>query len=147
MGKLSGDAKEYAESIGLSGNVEIVVNKSKWPSGGVGFSKPIDGKQVFNPKIEIYNNGTLTAKQFDEIVRHEMTHLKQGQTDRFFLQKIDGSWNIIWEGKPYMKMSEYNRIVNGFSGNASAAYIKKMYEKYRSLPWEAEAHLAGDPFK
>lgn len=141
------NARKYAEELGLKGNVSINIKNSDFDGGGVSWDKPVNNRMNFKPNIEIDATSKLTQRQVDEIIRHEMTHLKQNQSNRMFLQKDSGTWNIYWDGKPYMSMKEYTRLTNRFQGKASYKVRQAAYKKYRELPWEAEAHLAGDPFR
>ena len=145
--EIATNARKYAEELGLKGNVSINIKNSDFDGGGVSWGKPVNNRMNFKPNIEIDATSKLTQRQVDEIIRHEMTHLKQNQSNRMFLQKDAGTWNIYWDGKPYMSMKEYTRLTNRFQGKASYKVRQAAYKKYRELPWEAEAHLAGDPFR
>ena len=60
-------------------------------------------------------------------IGHEFTHLVQFRDKDLDLD--EKSKMLLWEGKPYMTITEYNKTTN--------------YEKYKKIPWEAAAIEAG----
>jgi hypothetical protein len=146
---LNAHAKNKAKEYGLTGNVGINIKKSKNTGGGVGWGDAnAKGQIKLKNDINITTDGSLSKRQYEQIINHEMTHLKQGQSDSFFLKKEGRDWTIFWEGKEYMKMSEYNKLTTRFQNPRLKASTRlKALKDYVNLPWELEAHLNdGDAF-
>jgi hypothetical protein len=137
----------YAREIGLNGNIGIQrVGSGDFQGGYV--------KSIYDPKTGRFEmqqtvfvkGGNMSKYQVEETVKHEMTHLKQFQDGRLDVKMNGGVLTKYWEGKPYISNREYSRIMNGFKSRSNAVR-QRSYKAYRELPWEVEAHNAGDPFK
>lgn len=129
---------------GVTGDVSIVFGYDSGMEGGAVSwvpSKTIRGGYEIDPTIKVFAEG-MSNRQITEIVRHEATHIKQAQDGRFYAKQ----GFFYWEGKKYLSVGTYSKYLKGMrSGDPDVR--KKAYSKYRSLPWEVEAHAAGDPFK
>lgn len=88
----------------------------------------------------------LTEAGVKEVIKHELTHLKQYQDGRLSMKTIDGVLYKMWEGKPYISQRSFETVMKQFSSKVFATR-QAAYRTYRNLPWEVEAHAAGDPFK
>lgn len=128
---------------GATGDIVVKIDtRGKSPGGAVGWSKKdSEGRRTILPEITIYARG-LNDSQILEVAKHESQHIKQSQSGRFY----DKDRFIYWEGQAYISQRAYSGIIRGFN-SISAAVRKRSYQQYRALPWEVEAHAAGDPFK
>jgi hypothetical protein len=145
LGQIKNFATEYANKIGVKGDVNIIFEYSKkgMSGGGVGWSKPDkDGKRLIRPNIEIkLGSDAKTSSVAQEIIKHEMTHILQSQRGDFYLlsageKAIQG---IYWKGNKILSVNDYN--------NLSKLNTLNKFTKYINLPWEKEAWKAGDPYK
>ena len=134
-------ARLKANEYGLTDNFVIEISKSKNVGGGVSFKKVSNDLSKFDNKVEIYTDGTLTKKQYNQIINHELRHVQQGQLDRLQMRRNkSGRWDLYWEGKKYMSATEYERLTKRITNpRLSAPKRYEAFKKYSNLPWEKEA--------
>lgn len=134
-------ARLKANEYGLTDNFVIEISKSKNVGGGVSFKKVSNDLSKFDNKVEIYTDGTLTKKQYNQIINHELRHVQQGQLDRLqMIRNKSGRWYLYWEGKRYMSATEYEKLTKRITNpRLSASKRAEAFNKYANLPWEKEA--------
>jgi hypothetical protein len=134
-------ARLKANEYGLTDNFVIEISKSENVGGGVSFKKVSNDLSKFDNKVEIYTDGTLTKKQYNQIINHELRHVQQGQLDRLQMRRNkSGRWDLYWEGKKYMSATEYERLTKRITNpRLSAPKRYEAFKKYSNLPWEKEA--------
>ena len=130
------------------GFVEFSTNVEK--QGDIYFAKPIYKVTVLGDKILTTNN----------IVAHELTHIKQMQDGRmkqgykerredYFGQTrvIRYEKGIYWEGKLHTTDKQYASITSALKRAKTKAAYDKALARYMSLPWEKEAYAAGEKYQ
>ena len=134
-------ARLKANEYGLTDNFVIEISKSENVGGGVSFKKVSNDLSKFDNKVEIYTDGTLTKKQYNQIINHELRHVQQGQLDRLQMRRNkSGRWDLYWEGKRYMSATEYEKLTKRITNpRLSAPKRYEAFKKYANLPWEKEA--------
>ena len=134
-------ARLKSNEYGLTDGFVIEISKSKNVGGGVSFKKVSNDLSKFDNKVEIYTDGTLTKKQYNQIINHELRHVQQGQLDRLQMRRNkSGRWDLYWEGKRYMSATEYEKLTKRITNpRLSASKRAEAFNKYANLPWEKEA--------
>tara|TARA_R100000951_G_scaffold58110_1_gene48790 strand:+ start:1084 stop:1542 length:459 start_codon:yes stop_codon:yes gene_type:complete len=136
---LTNYANTYAKSIGLNKkDFNISFDNLGDAGGDVSFVK-VEGTNIYKLKNEVRINSNMSEERKQQIIRHELTHVKQSKENRLY---IDGSrgrkGGLYWEGKKYMSLSSYQKILKGTSSKNLEIRVRNT-RKYRSLPWEVEA--------
>lgn len=144
------EAKKYAEEIGLSGNFSIKAAERKGSNGFVQMFEAADGKAYLETDTLYLNiNREGTMEDMIRTLRHEMTHLKQGQEKRLVIERLPDREKIAqfyFDGKPIITKKDYDDIQRGLrSANPKIREAARI--RYRNLPWEKEAYAAGDAYE
>lgn len=141
--------KRFAKEYGVSGDISVRVSKvrSGTEGGGVNFGAvDANGNATLKSVVFIRASSDLTKEQVQEIIKHELTHLKQSQSGRFYFNANRGTDGYYFDGKFVISAAGYRKIMRGMDSR-SYSVRQKSYQLYRNLPWEVEAHAAGDAFK
>ena len=145
MRKLNFDAYKYslskAKEFGVKGDVNIFYNPKSLDTGG-GTGWKINNKKEFVSNLKVNIDGKLNETQIKEVISHELKHIEQIQNKR--MEFKNGFY--YWNGRKYISNKTYTKYVKKMSSAKTFSERKKYYEKYIKLPWELEAHKAGDAF-
>ena len=80
--------------------------------------------------ITVQNGGIESNISF---ILHEFTHIKQKIRKEMTFEKRNNNWMLLWNGEPVISRADYTRIWKS----------DKEYNRYKALPWEAEAIELG----
>lgn len=135
-------ASNYAQSIGLNKNDYTITFENLGDYGGDVTYVNVKGTNIYKLKSEVRINSNMSEERKRQIVRHELTHVKQSKDNRLYIDGSSGrKGGIYWEGKKYMSLSAYQKIEQGITSRNLETRVKNI-RKYRSLPWEEEARAA-----
>jgi len=157
---------KQVKDLGITGSVNIEFREGKEFVGGfVSFDTKNnavkDGDTYYwNPiqKVTIIN-GKFRGDG-SSIIAHELTHIKQMQDGRlkqgykerkedYFGQTrvIRYDAGIYWDNKLYITFTDYVKILGALKKAKTQKAYNKALTKYKALPWEKEAHEAGDKYE
>ena len=85
----------------------------------------LNSNSVNNGKFYLHFNPNQSYRRIIQAMIHELTHVKQVSKKELLPNKDYTA--IIWKGKEYINIRDYNKI------------MKSDHISYTKLPWEAEA--------
>ena len=156
---------KQVKDLGITGNIEVEFRqpkKSERNAGGfVSHSSDIEkqgdiyfAKPIY--KVTVLGHKSLTT---DNIIAHELTHIKQMQDGRLkwgYKERREdyfGQTRIIryekgfyWEGKLHTTDNQYESIMSARKRAKTQEAYQKAHERYMALPWEKEAYAAGEKY-
>lgn len=144
------EASKYAEEIGLTGKIEIKTAAGKGTNGFVKINVAADGNAYLDTNTLYLNvNREGTMEDVIRTLRHEMTHLKQGQEKRLVIKQLPGTperGQYYYDGKPIITLKDYDKITRQLR-SMNPKIVEAARIRYRNLPWEKEAYAAGDAYE